>query len=106
MNCGRSLISPGTQVSSANKTDCHDITEILLKVALNTINQTIYLLGSLDFKINSEQNKWGMFISAGYSSVGNYLSPTRQIRVQNDFGEYLYPSTSHAGELACLCEIR
>jgi hypothetical protein len=25
-------------VSSTNKTDCHDITEILLKVALNTIN--------------------------------------------------------------------
>jgi hypothetical protein len=24
-------------VSSTNKTDCHDITEILLKVALNTI---------------------------------------------------------------------
>jgi hypothetical protein len=32
--------SPGTQVSSTNKTDRHDITEILLKVALNTINQT------------------------------------------------------------------
>jgi hypothetical protein len=30
--------SPGTLVSSTNKTDCHDITEILLKVALNTIN--------------------------------------------------------------------
>jgi hypothetical protein len=28
---------PGTPVSSTNKTDCHDITEILLKVALNTI---------------------------------------------------------------------
>jgi hypothetical protein len=28
--------SPGTPVSSTNKTDCHDITEILLKVALNT----------------------------------------------------------------------
>ena len=28
----------GTQVSSTNKTDRHDITEILLKVALNTIN--------------------------------------------------------------------
>jgi hypothetical protein len=27
-------------VSSTNKTDHHDITEILLKVALNTINQT------------------------------------------------------------------
>jgi hypothetical protein len=28
--------SPGTLLSSTNKTDCHDITEILLKVALNT----------------------------------------------------------------------
>ena len=28
--------SPGTLVSSTNKTDCHDITEILLKVVLNT----------------------------------------------------------------------
>ena len=32
--------SPGNQVSSTNKTDRHDIAEILLKVALNTINQT------------------------------------------------------------------
>jgi hypothetical protein len=31
------LFSPGTLVSSTNKTDRHDITEILLKVALNTI---------------------------------------------------------------------
>jgi hypothetical protein len=29
--------SPGTLVSSTNKTDRHDITEILLKVALNII---------------------------------------------------------------------
>ena len=29
--------SPGTPVSSTNKTNCHDIAEILLKVALNTI---------------------------------------------------------------------
>ena len=32
--------SPCPPVSSTNKTDCHDITEILLKVALNTIKQT------------------------------------------------------------------
>jgi hypothetical protein len=32
--------SPGIPVSSTNKTDRHDITEILLKVALNTIKQT------------------------------------------------------------------
>ena len=31
--------SPDTSVSSTNKTDHHDITEILLKVVLNTINQ-------------------------------------------------------------------
>jgi hypothetical protein len=31
--------SPCIPVSSTNKTDRHDITEILLKVALNTINQ-------------------------------------------------------------------
>jgi hypothetical protein len=30
----------GSQVSSTIKTDHHDITEILLNVALNTINQT------------------------------------------------------------------
>jgi len=29
---------PGTPVSSTNKTDRYDIAEILLKVALNTIN--------------------------------------------------------------------
>jgi hypothetical protein len=30
--------SPNTSVSSTNKTDRHDIIEILLKVMLNTIN--------------------------------------------------------------------
>ena len=32
--------SPGTPVSSINKTNHHDITEILFKVALSTINRT------------------------------------------------------------------
>jgi hypothetical protein len=32
--------SPGTPVSSTNKTYHHDITEILLKMELNTIKQT------------------------------------------------------------------
>jgi hypothetical protein len=30
------LFSPGIPVSSTNKTDRHDITEVLLKVALNS----------------------------------------------------------------------
>ena len=33
--------SLGTPVSSTNKTECHDITEILLKVALNTITLSL-----------------------------------------------------------------
>jgi len=37
--------SPGTPVSSTNiKTDLHNITEILLKVALNTIKQPTNLI--------------------------------------------------------------
>jgi hypothetical protein len=35
--------SPGTPVSCTNKSDRHDIIEILLKVALNTINQQTIL---------------------------------------------------------------
>ena len=35
------FFSPGTLVSSANKTDRHDIAERLLKLVLNTINQLL-----------------------------------------------------------------
>ena len=35
--------SPGTPVSSTNKSDRNDITEILLKVALNTINLLFFV---------------------------------------------------------------
>jgi hypothetical protein len=44
--------SPSTLVSSTNKTYHHDITEILLKVALNTITLT------LTFNPNSYQLHW------------------------------------------------
>jgi hypothetical protein len=33
--------SPGLLVSSTNETDRHDITELLLKVAFNTLKQTL-----------------------------------------------------------------
>jgi hypothetical protein len=35
------VVSPGTLVSFTNKTDSHDIAEILLKVALNTMTLTL-----------------------------------------------------------------
>ena len=39
--------SPGTPVSSTNKTDCHDITEILLKVPFNNTTLTLYFVVGL-----------------------------------------------------------
>ena len=39
MACDMSVDFSCARVSSTNKTDRHDITEILLKVALNTIKQ-------------------------------------------------------------------
>jgi hypothetical protein len=47
--------SLGTAVSTTNKTDHHDITEILLKVVLNTINQT-NCWKTFDFKFIFYQN--------------------------------------------------
>ena len=38
VTCGRSMVSP---VSSTNKTDHHDTTEILLKMALHTVALTL-----------------------------------------------------------------
>ena len=40
VTCSKSVVSPDTPVSSFNKTDCRDITEILLKVVLNTFYMT------------------------------------------------------------------
>jgi hypothetical protein len=39
--------SLGTLVSSTNKTDRHDITEIVLKVTLNTLTLTPYNMARL-----------------------------------------------------------
>jgi ABC-type cobalamin/Fe3+-siderophores transport system ATPase subunit len=50
--------SPDNPVSSTSKTDHHDITEILLKMALNTISQPnyFYLYGG-KCKTRGKQNK-------------------------------------------------
>ena len=44
--------SPGATVSSTNKTDHHDMTEILLKVALNTITLTLLIIHFNELIIN------------------------------------------------------
>ena len=45
--------SPGTPVSSTNKANRHDITEILLKVALNTMTLTLKIKINMWFSINT-----------------------------------------------------
>jgi hypothetical protein len=46
-------LSLGTPVSSTNKTDHYDITEIVLKVTLNTIKLTLLLIKKTDFQYSN-----------------------------------------------------
>ena len=57
--------SSGTPVSSTNKNDCHDITEILLKVALNIIPLTLNDINKVynQVKVNFSCNLTIMLIS-------------------------------------------
>ena len=61
----------GTPVSSINKTDRHDITEILLKVALNTINVNLrpWVRILLDIVVISEMLVHFVFILQNYHEV-------------------------------------
>ena len=61
----------GTPVSSINKTDRHDITEILLKVALNTININFrpWVRILLDIVVISEMLVHFVFILQNYHEV-------------------------------------
>ena len=71
--------SPGTPVSSTNKTEYHNITDILFKVALNTITFTInlqiitYLLGQvsvpLTFISYISATMWYTVSGSGESTV-------------------------------------
>jgi hypothetical protein len=53
--------SPGTPVSSTNKTDHHGITEILLKVALNTITLILSMNGA---NLNTQLYRLRVILSA------------------------------------------
>jgi len=60
----------GSSVSSTNKTDSHDITEIFLKVALNTIKQTNKQTNVLIYKCTYMGYFWGKFGLVRYCVVG------------------------------------
>jgi hypothetical protein len=62
--------SPGPLVSSTNKTDRHNITEILLKVALNTIKQA-----NKQTNKPSEAHRRYLFVAViGTDCIGNCKS--------------------------------
>jgi hypothetical protein len=59
--------------SSTTKTGCHDIAEILLKVALNTKNQSIIIIKLFVFLLNQSvprQGKKKSLFAQQYSSTG------------------------------------
>ena len=58
--------SLGTPVSSTNKADRHDIIEILLKVALNTITLIIYWTVNMYINISSFLNYKSIFLRMSY----------------------------------------
>ena len=69
----RSWFSLGTIVSSNNKTDRHDITEIVLKVTLNAIKT----------KPKSHlERKWDRFASEIFRGKGETLKPTYTSDIQ------------------------
>ena len=60
VTCVRLLVFSGTRISSTNKIDRHNIAEILLKVALNTIVLILnvqFLYNILHYRINTSSKK-------------------------------------------------
>ena len=68
------MFSPGTTVSSTSRPDRHDITEILLKVALNAINQPMLFHAIFDtFSMVFNVNPWTL------KSLGFQLYQTKSV---------------------------
>ena len=72
--------SPGPLVFSTNKTDCHDIAEILLKVPLNTIYTPSYLLDSCNLwkmgKKKIKKKKYKTKIMKLYNIISFFFNHT------------------------------
>jgi hypothetical protein len=77
------LFSQGPPVSSTNKTDRHNITEILLKVALNTIKQT-------KPKNYLKQVPVIFFLSEGMTLRENDITNNSEVKVNSKFCKTLY----------------
>jgi len=91
--------SPGTPVSSTNKTARHDITEILLKVAWNTINQPIYWMVSSYFLYAAESIFYDLYMEQ-YTSSG-----TKQDALNNNKKEHFKSDLINNWESINICQV-
>ena len=84
VTCDRSVVFSGYSGCSSNKADRHDITEILLKVTLNTTKQTKHIYLERDFAA-TRLNKWRQAQavitngSVSSSAVDVYLEILKQV---------------------------
>jgi hypothetical protein len=102
VTCDRGWLSPGTQVSSTYKTDRHDITEILLKVALSTINQTIQNVEYVWYfsSLTGSQKPDLCWISSVYLSKLLILNKGSRIYITY----YIYKKNQHFFTYTALCD--
>ena len=71
--------SPGTPASSTTKTGRHDIAEILLKVALNAVNQSNLNGEGWDFLFGQDFFS-SQELTFNFSSINTYTGHTRKYR--------------------------
>ena len=69
--------SPGTPVSSTNKTDRHDITNILFKVTLNTANLTLTR--------KQNQPTFTLYWKQCYHWINPFINNTKYILLQKSY---------------------
>jgi len=80
--------SLGTPVSSTNNTDRHDITEILFKMALNTINQSINhicTLKLLQMHIKNIKIMYGYLANCSMWLGEMFMAPSCSERIETIF---------------------
>ena len=78
--------APDTPVSSTNKTDHHDIAKLLLKVALNTINQTKPYIFAFIKMVEKREGQPIMYNPERYGQHLAQDTKRRQIYKKSSFG--------------------
>jgi hypothetical protein len=73
------MVFSGSSVSSTNKTDHHDTNEILLKVALNTINLKNFNSANCLIKELTNFTRW-VVVGLGTDCIGSHKSNYHTIK--------------------------